>query len=37
MPDHGYLDGDPPGRVGLILGTVVVVLLFVLIKACVWG
>ena len=37
MPDHGYLDGDPPGLVGLILGTVVVVLLFVLIKACVWG
>lgn len=37
MPDPGYLDGDPPGLLGLILGTVVVAILFMVIKACVWG
>ena len=37
MPDPGYLDGDPPGLLGLLLGTVVVAILFMVIKACVWG
>jgi hypothetical protein len=37
MPEPGYLDGDPPGLLGLILGTLVVAILFMLIKACVWG
>jgi hypothetical protein len=37
MPEFGYLDGDPPGLLGLILGSVVVAILFMMIKACVWG
>ena len=37
MPDPGYLDGDPPSLPALILGTVAVAILFMVIKACVWG
>ncbi len=37
MPDPGYLDGDPPSLPALILGTVVVMILFAVIKSCIWG
>jgi hypothetical protein len=37
MPDHGYLDGDPPSLASFILGSVVVGILFMVIKSCIWG
>ena len=37
MPDPGYLDGDPPSLPVFILGTVVVVIVFIVIKSCIWG
>jgi hypothetical protein len=36
MPDPGYTDGDGPGFVGLFLGTVVIVIVFLIIKSCMW-
>jgi hypothetical protein len=37
MPDPGYLDGDPPSLASFILGSVVVGILFMVIKSCIWG
>ena len=36
MPEPGYNDGEPPSLIVLICGTAVVVLLFAIIKSCVW-
>ncbi len=36
MPDYNYNDGEPPSLIVLICGTIVVVLLFLIIKSCVW-
>ena len=36
MPDFGYNDGEPPSLVVLIGGTVIVLILFLVIKSCVW-
>ena len=36
MPEPDYNDGEPPSPIVLICGTVVVVLVFLMIKSCVW-
>jgi hypothetical protein len=36
MPEPDYNDGEPPSLTVLICGTIVVVLLFLIIKSCVW-
>lgn len=36
MPEPDYNSGDPPSLIVFICGTVVVVLLFLIIKSCVW-
>jgi hypothetical protein len=37
MPDPGYAGSEPPGPLSLLLGTVVVIILFLILKSCMWG
>ena len=37
MPEPNYADGEPPGLFSLIVGTIVVLILFLVIKSCIWG
>ena len=37
MPEPDYSGGDPPGIFNLIVGTILVFLLLIVIKSCVWG
>lgn len=37
MPEFNYNDGDPPGILNLILGTILVFILLIVIKSCIWG
>ena len=37
MPEPNYAGGDPPGLLSLVLGTAVIVILFLLLKSCIWG
>jgi hypothetical protein len=37
MPEPDYTGGDPPGIFNLIVGTILVFLLLIVIKSCVWG
>ena len=37
MPEPNYANGRPPGLFSLVLGTIVVVILFILLKSCIWG
>ena len=37
MPDPNYADGEPPGVFSLILGTIIIAILFVIVKSCFWG
>ena len=36
MPEWNYNDGDPPSLIIMICGTIIVVVLFLIIKSCVW-
>jgi hypothetical protein len=37
MPEPDYSDGTPPGLLTLVLGTIAVVIVFVLFKSCILG
>ena len=37
MPEPNYTDGDPPGCLHLALGTIVVAVLFMVLKSCIGG
>jgi hypothetical protein len=37
MPEPNYTNGDPPGFFTLLVGTIVVIVLFVLLKSCMGG
>ena len=37
MPEPDYAGGDGPGFLVFLMGTVAVVIVFVLIKSCLWG
>ena len=38
MPDPDYLGGSPPGGLlGFIIGTIALVILFIILKSCMWG
>jgi len=34
MPEPGYNDGEPPGVLMFVLGSIVVALLFLIVKSC---
>ncbi len=36
MPEPDYNSGDPPSLIIMICGTIIVVVLFLIIKSCVW-
>lgn len=36
MPEPGYNSGDPPNLIVIVCGTVIVVILFLMIRSCVW-
>jgi hypothetical protein len=37
MPEPNYSDGTPPGLLVMVLGTIAVVIVFVLFKSCMGG
>ncbi len=37
MPEPNYANGDPPGLLSLVIGTIVVLMLLFLVKSCIWG
>jgi hypothetical protein len=37
MPEPGYTNGEPPGPLVFVGGTVIVVILFLVLKSCIWG
>jgi hypothetical protein len=36
MPEPNYANGEPPGWIMLIVGTLIVAVLFLLLKSCLW-
>ncbi|GEM_PF-2150251 len=36
MPEPDYNAGEPPSLIVLICGTVIVMLLFLIVKSCIW-
>jgi len=37
MPEPNYAGDDAPGCVSLAVGTIVVAILFILMKSCIWS
>jgi len=37
MPEPGYAGGEPPSLFTLVVGSIVVLILFLVIKSCMWG
>jgi len=37
MPEPNYAGGEPPGLFTLVVGSIVVLILFLVIKSCMWG